>query len=365
MPFGTAFRRRQRDPDLPQLRHREEAVQAKTARSSAPPAPSKAWPARGPTTPPITATLIPLLTLGIPTQHHGHPAGAFQNYGIQPGRSCSTRPAALVWALIASLYIGNVMLLVLNLPLVGPVGQAAEDPAAAVCGIPIFCHRGRLWHAPERVRPGAAATRIGVLGVLMRRFDFLTAPVVVGMILGPLAEGADATRCRSARAASWCSAAARCRSAAGHHRAGAGVAAPAQNAAWKARLAANCLGRAGARVNIRAWNRTTPCRATPRTFWRWRRSMFQLFSSVSGHVLVNPRRPHCLWIIEATKALSARPGLSSVDQFVGPHGEDVVPNTQMRRGTETVQAIPDRPADQQGRHFVVSRIRCATTKAAS
>ena len=80
----------------------------------------------------VTATLIPLLTLGIPTSNTTaillggvpelrHPARA---------RSCSQTNAALVWALIASLYIGNVMLLVLNLPLVGPVGQAAEDPAS-------------------------------------------------------------------------------------------------------------------------------------------------------------------------------------------------------------------------------------------
>ena len=68
----------------------------------------------------ITATLIPLLTLGIPTSNTtAILLGAFQNYGIQPGPQLFDKNAALVWALIASLYIGNVMLLVLNLPLVG------------------------------------------------------------------------------------------------------------------------------------------------------------------------------------------------------------------------------------------------------
>ena len=85
-PFGTHPGRRQRDPDLPELRHREEAV-ASTRRSSAPPVRSKAWP--GPeaaNNAAITATLIPLLTLGIPTSNTtAILLGAFQNYGIQPG----------------------------------------------------------------------------------------------------------------------------------------------------------------------------------------------------------------------------------------------------------------------------------------
>ena len=67
----------------------------------------------------VTATLVPLLTLGIPTSTTAAILlGAFQNYGIQPGPQLFTSSAALVWALIASLYIGNVMLLVLNLPLI-------------------------------------------------------------------------------------------------------------------------------------------------------------------------------------------------------------------------------------------------------
>ena len=68
----------------------------------------------------ITATLVPLLTLGIPTSNT--PAillGAVQNCGIQPGPQLFDKNAGLVWAQIASLVIGNVTLLILNLPLVG------------------------------------------------------------------------------------------------------------------------------------------------------------------------------------------------------------------------------------------------------
>jgi putative tricarboxylic transport membrane protein len=79
----------------------------------------------------ITATLIPLLTLGIPTSNTAAILlGAFQNYGIQPGPQLFDKNSALVWALIASLYIGNVMLLILNLPLVGMWVKLLKIPKA-------------------------------------------------------------------------------------------------------------------------------------------------------------------------------------------------------------------------------------------
>ena len=79
----------------------------------------------------ITATLIPLLTLGIPTSNTtAILLGAFQNYGIQPGPQLFEKNSALVWALIASLYIGNVMLLILNLPLIGMWVKLLKIPKA-------------------------------------------------------------------------------------------------------------------------------------------------------------------------------------------------------------------------------------------
>ena len=108
----------------------------------------------------VTATLVPLLTLGIPTSVTAAILlSALQNYGIQAGPQLFQTSSTLVWALIASLYIGNVMLLVLNLPLVGHVGQAAEDPeAAALRRHPDLRDRRRVRHAPERVRPVPACT---------------------------------------------------------------------------------------------------------------------------------------------------------------------------------------------------------------
>ncbi len=137
----------------------------------------------------VTAALIPLLTLGIPTSNTtAILLGAFQNYGIQPGPQLFTTSAALVWALIASLYIGNVMLLVLNLPMVGLWVKLLKIPRPQLyAGILIFATVG-AYGMRQSTFDLFLLYAIGLLGLLMRRFDFPTAPVVVGMILGPLAE---------------------------------------------------------------------------------------------------------------------------------------------------------------------------------
>ncbi len=137
----------------------------------------------------VTAALIPLLTLGIPTSNTtAILLGAFQNYGIQPGPQLFTNSAALVWALIASLYIGNVMLLVLNLPMVGLWVKLLKIPRPQLfAGILIFATVG-AYGMRQSAFDLFLLYAIGLLGLVMRRFDFPTAPVVVGMILGPLAE---------------------------------------------------------------------------------------------------------------------------------------------------------------------------------
>ncbi len=137
----------------------------------------------------VTAAMIPLLTLGIPTSNTtAILLGAFQNYGIQPGPQLFTNSSALVWALIASLYIGNVMLLVLNLPLVGLWVKLLKIPKPYLyAGILIFATVG-VYGMRQSAFDLFLLYAIGVLGVLMRRFDFPSAPVIVGMILGPLAE---------------------------------------------------------------------------------------------------------------------------------------------------------------------------------
>jgi putative tricarboxylic transport membrane protein len=113
---------------------------------------------------------------------------ALQSYGINAGPQLFQTSSALVWALIASLYIGNVMLLVLNLPLVGMWVKLLKIPRPPLyAGILIFATIG-VYGMRQSAFDLFLMLGIGLVGVVMRRFDFPTAPVVVGMILGPLAE---------------------------------------------------------------------------------------------------------------------------------------------------------------------------------
>jgi putative tricarboxylic transport membrane protein len=137
----------------------------------------------------VTATLVPLLTLGIPTSVTAAILlSALQNYGINAGPQLFQTSSALVWALIASLYIGNVMLLVLNLPMVGLWVKLLKIPKAPLyAGILIFATVG-VYGMRQSAFDLYLMLGLGLVGVVMRRFDFPTAPVIVGLILGPLAE---------------------------------------------------------------------------------------------------------------------------------------------------------------------------------
>ena len=133
--------------------------------------------------------LVPMLTLGLPT---GATAAimlsAFQSYGINPGPLLFQSQPTLVWGLIASLYIANVMLLVLNLPLVGLwVRILRIPPPLLYAGILVFATIG-TYGISNSVVDLMLLYALGAVGFLMRRYDFPTAPVVIGMILGPLAE---------------------------------------------------------------------------------------------------------------------------------------------------------------------------------
>jgi putative tricarboxylic transport membrane protein len=113
---------------------------------------------------------------------------AFQSYGIQPGPQLFTNQPQLVWTLIASLYIGNVILLVLNLPLVGIWVKLLQIPRPYLyAGILTFAAFG-AFAVNFAIADIVILLVIGVLGYFMRRFGYPIAPLVVGMILGPMGE---------------------------------------------------------------------------------------------------------------------------------------------------------------------------------
>jgi putative tricarboxylic transport membrane protein len=134
-------------------------------------------------------TLVPLLTLGLPTSATAAMMLAgFQQYGLNPGPLLFAENPDLVWGLIASLFIANAMLLVLNLPLVGLWVRLLSIPQPWLyAGILAFAVTGTLAARPSVIEV-LMLTIFGVMGFLMRRYDYPIAPVVVGLILGPIAE---------------------------------------------------------------------------------------------------------------------------------------------------------------------------------
>ncbi|MUL44322.1 tripartite tricarboxylate transporter permease [Streptomonospora sp. PA3] len=133
--------------------------------------------------------LVPLLTIGLPTSATAAVIlTAFQSYGLQPGPQLFSESGPLLWTLIASLYIGNVMLLVLNLPLVRMWARLLTIPAYAIyAAVLVFATLGTF-------ASGGTATdllvlyALGLLALLMRTAGVPVAPAVVGLILGPLLE---------------------------------------------------------------------------------------------------------------------------------------------------------------------------------
>jgi putative tricarboxylic transport membrane protein len=133
--------------------------------------------------------LVPMLALGLPTSATAAiMLSAFQSYGINPGPLLLQQQGALVWGLIASLYIGNIMLLVLNLPLIALWVKMLRIPEPLLYGgILVFATIGTYGISQSWIDL-LLLYLMGGMGFLMRRFDFPTAPVIIGMILGPLAE---------------------------------------------------------------------------------------------------------------------------------------------------------------------------------
>ncbi|GAB3442156.1 tripartite tricarboxylate transporter permease [Streptomonospora sediminis] len=137
-----------------------------------------------------TATsLVPLLGLGVPTSATAAiMLGAFQQYGMRPGPLLFTEESELVWALLASLFVGSAMLLVLNLPFAPVWAKLLQIPRNYLyAGIVVFATLG-VYSAKTAIADVALLYAVGIVGFLLRRYGFPIAPVLIGAILGPLAE---------------------------------------------------------------------------------------------------------------------------------------------------------------------------------
>jgi len=130
---------------------------------------------------------IPLLTLGLPSNAvMAILLGALMIYGMPPGPRLITSHPTLFWGVISSMYIGNAMLLVLNLPLIGLWVQILKVPYPVLFPlILLFCLIGAYSLNANTTEIGLMLF-FGVLGYLMKKFKYDGAPLVLAMVLGPL-----------------------------------------------------------------------------------------------------------------------------------------------------------------------------------
>ncbi len=133
--------------------------------------------------------MVPLLGLGLPGS--GTTAvmlAAFQLYGLTPGPLLFEQQPELVWGLIASLYIGNVLLLVLNLPLVGLWVKLLQVPQPLLAGIIVLFATLGAYSLNGSIGDVIIAFALGALAFGLRRFHFPLPPVLLGLVIGPLFE---------------------------------------------------------------------------------------------------------------------------------------------------------------------------------
>jgi len=133
--------------------------------------------------------MVPLLTLGVPGS--GTTAvmlGALMLWGLRPGPLLFEKNPELVWGLIASMYIGNVLLLILNLPLIGLwVRLLSVPPRILTPLILLFCFTG-TYAVSSNPFDLWVMVIFGVLGFVLQRYGYPVAPIVLGLILGPMLE---------------------------------------------------------------------------------------------------------------------------------------------------------------------------------
>jgi putative tricarboxylic transport membrane protein len=133
--------------------------------------------------------MVPMFALGVPGSNTtAVMLGALIMFGLRPGPDMFTTNSGLVWAVIASMYIGNVLLLIMNLPLAGLFARLLQVRYSWIYPpILAICLTGVISHA-NNVEDAWLMLAFGVMGWLMKRYDWPAAPMVLGLVLGPLFE---------------------------------------------------------------------------------------------------------------------------------------------------------------------------------
>jgi putative tricarboxylic transport membrane protein len=137
----------------------------------------------------VGGSMVPLMALGIPpTAIMALLMGALMIHGIQVGPFLIKEHPDVFWGVIASMYVGNVMLLILNLPLIGIWVKLLKVPYWVLAPIILlFCLVG-AYSIDGYVYDALLVVLIGILGYLMRKFQYEAAPFILAFILGPMFE---------------------------------------------------------------------------------------------------------------------------------------------------------------------------------
>lgn len=135
--------------------------------------------------------MVPLFTLGVPGS--GTTAvmmGALLIHGLRPGPLLFEKHPDFVWAVIASMYIGNIMLLILNLPLVGIWARMLKIPNTILIPLILAFSVVGVFTVNNNLTEVWIMLVFGFIGYFMKKFDFPPAPVVLALVLTPLMENA-------------------------------------------------------------------------------------------------------------------------------------------------------------------------------
>ncbi|MGD9921015.1 MAG: tripartite tricarboxylate transporter permease [Pseudorhodoplanes sp.] len=137
------------------------------------------------------AGFVPLLTLGLPENAvMALMLGAFMIHGITPGPTLMLQHPEMFWGIITSMFVGNLILLVTILPLIGPISRITTVPNSIVIPIIVLACLAGAYAVNNNPVDIVTMTAFGVIGYLMRKYDFPPAPMVLAFVIGPIMETA-------------------------------------------------------------------------------------------------------------------------------------------------------------------------------
>jgi putative tricarboxylic transport membrane protein len=137
------------------------------------------------------AGFVPLLTLGLPENAvMALMLGAFMLHGITPGPTLMIQHPEMFWAIVTSMFVGNCILLAMMLPLIRYLSKITLVPNSFLVPIIVLACLAGAYGVNNNPADIAAMTAFGVLGYLMRKFDFPLPPLVLAFVIGPIMETA-------------------------------------------------------------------------------------------------------------------------------------------------------------------------------